>query len=164
MADSLTNVDSPGARLRWARVRKGHLDAAAFARSLNIKPVTYRAYEADQNGFSKHVVLFSEALGVPGKWLLHGGAIPQSGGPHATRPPEDTLPSADELGEMIALVASHASGLLGVEGGPQEIGAVLREALAYRASNPDLPFDRTLGALGVLLQRLDADRTAPPAS
>lgn len=163
MADSLTNVDSPGARLRWARVRKGHLDAAAFARSLNIKPVTYRAYEADQNGFSKHVVLFSEALGVPGKWLLHGGAIPQSGGPHATRPPEDTLPSADELGRMVALVAPYALKARDHEGALREIGEVLREGLEHRMANPHQPFDRTLGALDVLLSRLPVDRPSPPS-
>lgn len=69
-------MSSPGARLRWARAEAGYATARDAARALRIGEVSYRAYENDQHGYSKHAVKFSKAFGVPVEWLLDGGAIP----------------------------------------------------------------------------------------
>ena len=90
-ADDMTDeLDSSGQRLRWARERAGFLDAAQFARAVRMKPVTYRAYELDQNGFAKYANQFARRLGVTGEWLLEGGPIPD------TEPPEP--PAVAEFG------------------------------------------------------------------
>lgn len=65
---------TPEERLTWARLRK-YPDAADFARVVDMKPVTYRAYESGQNGYAKHAPLFAGKLGVPTDWLLRGGPL-----------------------------------------------------------------------------------------
>jgi phage repressor protein C with HTH and peptisase S24 domain len=69
------NLDSPGARLRWARERTG-IDAATMARIEGLNDKTYRAYENDQNGFARRAADFAARLNVPTDWLLKGGPIP----------------------------------------------------------------------------------------
>lgn len=69
------DLDSPGGRLRHARIQAGFQEAADFAKRIGIKPVTYRAYEANQNGFLRHADAFAEALGVTSKWLVRGGEL-----------------------------------------------------------------------------------------
>jgi len=68
------NLDTPEARLTWARKRR-FPEAATFARVVGMKEVTYRSYEAGQNGFAKHASLFARKLNVPTDWLLTGGAL-----------------------------------------------------------------------------------------
>lgn len=84
------DCDSPGQRLKWARLRAGYEDGAQFARAMKIKEVTYRAYENDQNGFTRHAPDFAARLGVTIEWLLRGGPLPD------TDPPEQ--PPAGEFG------------------------------------------------------------------
>jgi phage repressor protein C with HTH and peptisase S24 domain len=67
-------LESPQERLAWARARK-FPDAADFARSINMKPVSYRAYETGQNGFAKHAADFARKLEVPTDWLMRGGPL-----------------------------------------------------------------------------------------
>lgn len=71
-----TPLDTPGRRLKWARERAGFKQASDFAKRVPMAAVSYRAYEADQNGFSKRAHDFAEKLGVNAGWLLHGGAMP----------------------------------------------------------------------------------------
>jgi phage repressor protein C with HTH and peptisase S24 domain len=80
-------LDSPGKRLRWARERTG-ADQADFARAVGMKPVTYRAYENDQNGYAKHASALAKRLNVPTDWLLEGGPAPQGDAPPPVEVPE----------------------------------------------------------------------------
>lgn len=73
-----SHLDSDYKRLAWAREHAGYKDAAEFARVVGIKPVTYRAYESGQNGFSKYAPSFGKKLGVSGDWLLKGGPTPST--------------------------------------------------------------------------------------
>lgn len=82
--DTLAGMDkSAGDRLRDARLAAGYTDAAEFARRVQINPVTYRAYEAGQNGYAKHAATFAQKLRTTVEWLLYGtqpaGGV--SGGP-----------------------------------------------------------------------------------
>lgn len=71
--DTLADMDkSAGDRLREARLKAGYMDAAEFARRVQINPVTYRAYEAGQNGYAKHAATFAQKLGTTVEWLLYG--------------------------------------------------------------------------------------------
>lgn len=81
------NLDSPAERLKWARARAGFEDAASFARAMKLPPVSYRAYEAGQNGFAKHAPTFAKKLGVTLEWLLEGGDLPEGGSPIVPQPP-----------------------------------------------------------------------------
>lgn len=77
MADE--DLSTPGKRLRYARAKAGY-DAAAFAKKAGINPTTYRAYENDQNGYTRYAMDFAEKLGVDAAWLLKGG--PDGGQEH----------------------------------------------------------------------------------
>lgn len=67
------SLDSAGKRLKWARLKAGYPEAVEFAKKMGLKPVTYRAYEADQNGFAKLAHDFAVKLDVDAQWLLRGG-------------------------------------------------------------------------------------------
>jgi phage repressor protein C with HTH and peptisase S24 domain len=69
------DLDSPGGRLRWAREQAGFKQAVDFAKRYSFNPTSYRAYENNQNGFSKKAHEFGDKLGVSGRWLLEGGEI-----------------------------------------------------------------------------------------
>lgn len=69
------DLDSPGGRLKWARSQSGFDTAADFAKRYGYNPTSYRAYENNQNGFSKLAHEFGDKLGVPGRWLLEGGDL-----------------------------------------------------------------------------------------
>lgn len=84
------DFESEGGRLKWARERAGYSDASQFARAMQMKEVTYRAYENNQNGYARHAPHFAVRLGVPTDWLLRGGPLPDS------EPPE--MPPAGEFG------------------------------------------------------------------
>lgn len=75
------DLDSPGKRLRWARTRAGYSTAKDAARSARIGEVSFRAYENDQHGFSKHATALAKAFGVSVEWLLDGGPTPQEDPP-----------------------------------------------------------------------------------
>jgi phage repressor protein C with HTH and peptisase S24 domain len=75
------DLGNAGDRLKWARARAGYADAADFARAARINPTTYRAYENNQNGFSKHAPAFAKLLGVTTDWLLAGGDVPTGAAP-----------------------------------------------------------------------------------
>ncbi len=85
--DSDDDFSSPASRLRWARERAGFKTAKAAAKAARIGDVSYRAYENEQHGFSKHVTKLARAFGVSAEWLLDGGPAP-------TDPP----PAAGDLG------------------------------------------------------------------
>lgn len=69
------DLDSVGGRLKHARIQAGYVEAKDFAKRVGIHPTTYRAYENNQNGYAKLAHTFSEALGVPAKWLMQGGEL-----------------------------------------------------------------------------------------
>src|SRR3546814_14887738 len=83
------DLDTAAGRLKWARTRAGYETAEDFANKLKIKPVTYRAYEIGQNGYSRHAALFAKRLGVTTEWLLTGGAVPE----HPVQGPEPEVPT-----------------------------------------------------------------------
>jgi phage repressor protein C with HTH and peptisase S24 domain len=74
------DLDSPGGRLKHARMQAGYEEAADFAKRVGMKAVTYRAYENNQNGFARHVETFADALGVPARWLTLGGDLERDTG------------------------------------------------------------------------------------
>ena len=71
-------TDSPSKRLRWAREQAGFASAAAFARSMDVPEVTYRAHEkgpraAGGRGLSEQTArTYARQLGVSWAWLLTG--------------------------------------------------------------------------------------------
>lgn len=65
------SLEAQGRRLKIAR-EKMFANAAAFAKVMKIKPVTYRAYEAGQNSYAKFAHHFAQRLNVDAKWLLTG--------------------------------------------------------------------------------------------
>lgn len=69
-------LDSPGKRLKYAREKAGFETAADFAKRISENPTSYRAYENDQNGFSKKAHTFAGRLNVNAEWLLYGGDLP----------------------------------------------------------------------------------------
>jgi len=93
---------TPGRRLRWARERAGYHSAEDFAKALGLKPVTYRAYENDQNGFSRHAAWFGVKLGVTAEWLLEGAGYPDTDPPEL--PERDERALARELLDQLGLV------------------------------------------------------------
>lgn len=90
------DLDSPGGRLKWARERAGFSDAAQFARAIKMNPITYRAYEVNQNGFAKHASRFAIKLRVPTDWLNEGGPIPDGDAPDPPTPGEFGTPEVLE--------------------------------------------------------------------
>lgn len=78
-ADNVDDMDKgAGERLKEARLAAGYADAAEFANRVQIKPVTYRAYELGQNGYAKHAAVFAQKLGTTVEWLLYGTNPPKS--------------------------------------------------------------------------------------
>lgn len=70
------DLDTPGARLRWARRQAGFSTAKEAAKAAGFGEVSFRAYENDQHGFSKHATQMARAFKVPVDWLLDGGNLP----------------------------------------------------------------------------------------
>lgn len=68
-------LKSAGERLRWARENAGYKTGEEAAQALSFKSVTYRSYENDQAGFSRHATKFARAFNVPIGWLLDGGSL-----------------------------------------------------------------------------------------
>ena len=71
-------------RLRWARMRSPFETAADTARSLGIKPGTYRTYErpADENGRNpdlSELQRIAKKLKVSWTWLASGSGRPDDG-------------------------------------------------------------------------------------
>jgi phage repressor protein C with HTH and peptisase S24 domain len=100
------SLEAQGDRLRQAREAAGYGSAAAFAHVVKIKPVTYRAYEAGQNGYAKLAHHFADKLGVDARWLLRG----EGGGDEAriARPDVALEQTAKEMG--LALVPQFELG------------------------------------------------------
>lgn len=92
------SLEAQGLRLKKARENAGYATAAAFAKVVKVKPVTYRAYEAGQNGYAKLAHQFADKLGVDARWLLRGEGqdLP------ATRPDTELETIAKDMG--LALV------------------------------------------------------------
>jgi phage repressor protein C with HTH and peptisase S24 domain len=72
------DLDSPGGRLKWAREQAGFDKAVDFAKRHGLNPTSYRAYENNQNGFSRKAHDFADKLSVTARWLLEGGDLEQS--------------------------------------------------------------------------------------
>lgn len=70
------NLDTPGCRLRAAREAAGFATAAAAAKKVGVNAVSFRAYENDQHGYSKHAAKLARAFGVWIEWLLEGEGRP----------------------------------------------------------------------------------------
>lgn len=150
--------------LRPIRERR-QLTQKALAEMTGVEQPTIGRWEkGDRKPEFENFLSLADALDVQPGELFTGFPGANDGGQHATRPPEDALPSASELADMLALLAPFLSRARDHEGGLQEIGEVLREGLAHRIANPEQPFDRTLGALEILLKRTGADRPASSAS
>lgn len=111
------DLDSGAKRLRWARERMG-VDQAAFAKAVGIKPVTYRAYENDQNGFAKRAPELAAALGVSSDWLIRGGPAPTTPPPSQIPEPNGVLAPPMEgasLARMARDVPVYGTALGGIE-------------------------------------------------
>lgn len=81
------DLSSEGGRLRWARIRAGYTTAESAAKAARVNPVSFRAYENNQHGYSKHAVGFARKFGVPVEWLLEGGAMVPDVSPSQERAP-----------------------------------------------------------------------------
>jgi len=90
------SLEAQGRRLKQARELAGYGSAAAFAHVVKVKPVTYRAYEAGQNGYAKLAHQFADKLGVDARWLLKG----ESSGPSGLElhPEREFEKAAQEMG------------------------------------------------------------------
>ena len=90
MTDAMDfDADTPGGRLRFAREQAGYASAQTFAAAIGMKPVTYRAYENNQNGYAEKALDFARTLGTTAEWLLRGGPPPE-------RKPVPVLPAIAE--------------------------------------------------------------------
>lgn len=69
-------LSTPGSRLRWARKKAGYRTATKAAKAARVGEVSFRAYENDQHGYSKHATQFAKTFDVPVEWLLDGGSPP----------------------------------------------------------------------------------------
>ena len=69
-------------RLRKAREDAGFATAADFARTVGVKPVTYRTHESGYTKLKADTAqLYADKLGVTAAWLLYGeGEAPRPGG------------------------------------------------------------------------------------
>jgi phage repressor protein C with HTH and peptisase S24 domain len=93
-------LDTPGARLRWARIKAGFEHATDFAAKLKVNAVTYSAHENGTNGFlSKHGAAYAKALGISVDWLHNGGPLPNDEG-EAIR----TKQNVDEIASNLGVV------------------------------------------------------------
>lgn len=101
--DNKPDLTTAWGRLAWARERAGYKTAADFARKVRVNPISYRAYEAGQNGYAKRAAEFAKNLNVSAGWLLSGGALPSEAVP---APPQPWLPTPETLAELLA-VAMH---------------------------------------------------------
>lgn len=70
------DLDTPGARLRWARQKAGYRTAKDAAVAARTHPVSFRAYENDQHGYTKHATQFARAFNVSVEWLVEGVGNP----------------------------------------------------------------------------------------
>lgn len=79
--DEDIDLETPGGRLKWARKQAGFDKAADFAKRFGYNPTSYRAYENNQNGFTRTAHELADRLGVPARWLIKGGDLenPTSG-------------------------------------------------------------------------------------
>ncbi len=136
------DLEWPDGRLRWARARAGYKDAKSFAKAVGVKEVTYRAYEAGQNGFAKHAAAFAEKLEVSPAWLLFGVGTPEG-------LPQYPLPNAS------VLTTVFASLLDSLEIEPWEGGRARKLAESF----PD-----ALQSIEALRKRIASDPSAPPAA
>lgn len=88
--------ESAGGRLKWARLQAGYAEASDFAQVVRVHPTTYRAYENDQNGYSKRAADFAAKLGVPIEWLLRGGPVPTISRREVAAPAPDIAPTISD--------------------------------------------------------------------
>ena len=66
-------MDTPGSRLRQARLDAGFTSAAKAADALGLKSSSYAAHENGQNGFdAEHAKRYGRKFGVSAAWLLTG--------------------------------------------------------------------------------------------
>lgn len=70
-----STLDTPGKRLRFARERAGFSTARQAAKKAGIGEVSWRAYENDQHGYSRHAARIAKIVGAPIEWLLEGGML-----------------------------------------------------------------------------------------
>lgn len=71
-------LDTPGKRLRYARENAGFRTAKSAAAKARLNEVSWRAYENDQHGYSRHAPQIARLVGMPVEWLLEGGALPST--------------------------------------------------------------------------------------
>ncbi|WP_158010799.1 helix-turn-helix domain-containing protein [Tardibacter chloracetimidivorans] len=138
------DLTTPWGRLEWARERAGYKTAADFARKVRVRPVTYRAYEAGQNGYAKRAAEFAKKLNVSAGWLLSGGPQPSEADPPGHADPDFATSIA------IAVSRIWSGGPL-----PEEDSQRLREIVhkidALRSQQPDLDQGQIEAAMRALL-------------
>lgn len=71
------DLSTAGKRLRWARTKAGYKTAKAAAKAARIGEVSFRAYENDQHGYTRHAAQMARTFKVPVSWLLEGGHLDQ---------------------------------------------------------------------------------------
>lgn len=91
MDDQWRRCEGTWDRLRWARINAGFDKAVDAAKSLGLKPDTYRAYEREP-GRSKHTALdhqramaFAKKFKVSWTWLLLAEGSPEDADDALTR-------------------------------------------------------------------------------
>jgi transcriptional regulator with XRE-family HTH domain len=117
-----------GERLKDARVKARFADAADFANRVRIKPVTYRAYEAGQNGYAKHAALFAQKLGTSVEWLLYGTTRGEGANARAD--------CGDLLSDVEAVTAAILLRLGKRAGEAEALGRVARQAVEVLQGHP----------------------------
>jgi phage repressor protein C with HTH and peptisase S24 domain len=81
----MAGMDSPSARLRWAREQK-YRSGAEAARALGMGASTYNAHENGQNAFDfEQAEIYGQKFGVTATWLLKGDGAPAAPTPQRER-------------------------------------------------------------------------------
>jgi len=112
------DLDTAGQRLRWARQKAGYKSGEEAAAALGFKPVTYRTYENETSGFSRHASKFGKAFGVPVSWLLEGGPLPSQADDGAGEGVIAPLNSDIEYVKLFDISYAMGDGSL-IEGSPE---------------------------------------------
>ena len=85
ISNVMPGMDSPSARLRWAREQK-YRSGAEAARALGMGTSTYNAHENGQNSFDfKQAEIYAQKFGVSATWLLKGNEEPPKPTPQRER-------------------------------------------------------------------------------
>lgn len=98
-------MDSPGERLKWARIAAGYDTAAKAAKAANVKETTYRAHENTQNGLKPDLAAkYARLYRTSAEWLLYGKGNPPQALELTYHPDNDDDPPNRDLPMTIGTV------------------------------------------------------------